>query len=69
MKFCSINFHQNTSSGSRADTCGQTDGRTDMSKPIDASRKYANMPKNKIRYRTTVLIFSAFVVLELFLSP
>ena len=38
-------------------TDGRTDGRTDMTEPIGASRKYANMPKNRIRYRTTVLNF------------
>jgi len=37
-------------------TDGRTDGWTDMTEPIGASRTYANIPKNKIWYRTTVLI-------------
>lgn len=38
-----INFHGNTSSGSRAVTCEQTG----MTKLIGTIRDYANAPKNK----------------------
>jgi hypothetical protein len=34
-----IQFHENLSSGGRADTGGQTDGRTDTMKLVGASRE------------------------------
>jgi len=40
-------FHGNPSSGSRTDTCGQTDGQTDMKNEIVAFRHYAKAPKKK----------------------
>jgi hypothetical protein len=40
-----IKFHGNPSSGGRADTCGQTDGRTDMTKLINDFGDYADAPK------------------------
>jgi hypothetical protein len=39
----------NPSSGIRADTSGQTDGRTDMTKVTGAIRNYANAPKKKTK--------------------
>ena len=38
-------IHKNPSSGSREDTPGHTDGRTDMTKLLGASRDYENVPK------------------------
>jgi len=38
------NFHRNLSSGRRADTCGQTDRRTDVTHLTGAFREYANAP-------------------------
>ena len=44
--YLNIEFHENTSNGSRIVACGQTDRRTDMMKPVVALRKFANAPKN-----------------------
>jgi len=44
-KYSDIKFHKNPSSGSRVVPCGQTDGRTDMTKPTVAFRNFANAPK------------------------
>jgi hypothetical protein len=41
-----LKLHRNPSSGSRADVCRQTDGRTDMTRVTGASRDYANASKN-----------------------
>ena len=41
-----IKFHQNSPSGSRVVTCGQTYGRTDMTKLIVAFPNFASAPKN-----------------------
>jgi hypothetical protein len=41
-----IKFHENSSSGSRVDPCGQTDGLTDMARLIVAFGNFANAPKN-----------------------
>jgi hypothetical protein len=49
IKVPSAKFRQNQSSGSRADSCGQTDGRTDMTKVIVAFREHANSPENKMK--------------------
>jgi len=38
-------FHFNPPSGNRVDSCGQTDGRTDMAKVIGAFRDYARALK------------------------
>jgi len=46
MMMMMIKFHENTSSGSRVVACGQTDRRTDMTKPVVAFRKIASAPKN-----------------------
>jgi hypothetical protein len=45
-KSSNIKFHENPSSGSRVVPCGQTDGRTDMTKLIVPSRNLANAAKN-----------------------
>jgi len=45
-KFSNIKFHENPSSGRRVVPCGQTDGRTDLTKLIVAFRCCANAPKN-----------------------
>ena len=48
---CNINFHENSSSGSRVVAYGQTDRQThgpaDTMKLIVAFRNYANGPKNR----------------------
>jgi hypothetical protein len=38
-------YNVNTSSGSRADTCGQRDRQTDMKELFDAVRDFAKAPK------------------------
>jgi hypothetical protein len=43
-KVLNIKFHVNLSGGSRANTFRQTDGRTDVTKVIDAFRDCANAP-------------------------
>jgi len=45
MKFSKIKFHGNLPSGSRADTCLQTDGVSDTTKVISAFRDYTKAPK------------------------
>jgi hypothetical protein len=40
-----IKFHVNPSSGFRAETCGRSDRRTDMTKLMGAFRDYANASK------------------------
>jgi len=45
-KYSNIKFHENPSSGSRVVLCGRTDGRTDMTNLIVASRSSANEFKN-----------------------
>jgi hypothetical protein len=44
-KYTNIKFHENPSTGSRVDSCGRTDGPTDMMNVIVASRNFANAPK------------------------
>jgi len=44
-KSSNAKFHENPSSGSRVVPCGQTDGRTDMTKLIVAFRDFENAPK------------------------
>ena len=46
VKYSNIKFHENPSSGGRVVLCEQTDGRTDMTKLIDAFRNFANAPVN-----------------------
>ena len=46
-KLSIFNFHEIPSSGDRV-PCGQTDGRTDMTKLLVAFRNFAKAPKNKI---------------------
>jgi len=45
-KYSNIKFHENRSSDSLIVPCGQTDGRTDMTKLIDSFRNFAKAPKN-----------------------
>jgi hypothetical protein len=45
MKVPNIKFRENPSSGSHADKCAQTDGRTEITKRIDAFLDNANAPK------------------------
>jgi hypothetical protein len=42
-----VKFYQNPSSGSRVVPCGQTVGRTDVTKLIVVFRNFANAPNNK----------------------
>ena len=44
-KSSNIEFHENPYSGSPVIPCGQTGGRTDMTKVIVAFRYFANAPK------------------------
>jgi hypothetical protein len=46
-KVSNIKFNQSPPSGSRVVPCGQTDGRTDMTKLIAAFRNLANAPKKR----------------------
>jgi len=45
MKVTNIECHTNPSSGSRVDTEGQTEGRTHVTKLLDAISDYANAPE------------------------
>jgi hypothetical protein len=45
-KYSNFNFHEIPSSGSRV-PCGQTDGRTYMTKLLVAFHNFAKTPKNK----------------------
>jgi hypothetical protein len=49
-KYSNIRFHENPSSESRVVPCGQTDGRTDMTKLIAAFLNFANTPKKEFSY-------------------
>jgi hypothetical protein len=42
--YTSTKFHENPSSESRVDTCGQRDGRIDTRKLIGAYRNFAKAP-------------------------
>ena len=44
-KYTNIKFHENPSSGSGIVLCGQTDGRTDVTKLIVAFLNFVNAPK------------------------
>ena len=44
----SIKFYVNLSSGGLVDTCGQGDGRTNMTKLIGAFCYYVNAPNRRI---------------------
>jgi hypothetical protein len=44
-KSLNIKFHQNPSNGSRVVPCGETVGRTDMTKLIVAFCNFENTPK------------------------
>jgi len=63
MKVPSIKFHGNPSSRSRADTCGQTDGRTDMTNVMGIFRDYSNTPNKdaKSRYVSCVKKIRSFI--------
>lgn len=56
----SIKFLENTSCGSHADICRQTDrrieGRTDMMKLVSTFRIYANAPKIPTFHRVCIVI-------------
>jgi predicted ferric reductase len=45
-KYLNMKFHENPSSGSQVVRCGQTDGRTDMTKLAVAFRNFAKQLKN-----------------------
>jgi len=45
-KYSNVTFHENPSSRSRVVSCGQTDGRTDMTKLIVVFRNFTHAPKN-----------------------
>jgi hypothetical protein len=44
-RFSDIKNHGNLFSGSRDVPCGRTDGQTDMTKPVDSFRNFANAPE------------------------
>jgi hypothetical protein len=52
-KSSNVKFHENPSIESRAFSCGQTDGRTYMTKLMVAIRNFANAPKIFAKFRTT----------------
>ena len=58
-KSSDIKFDENPSSGSRVVPCGQTDGRTDMTKLIVAFRNSANAP-NEEKYPTPAVTSTTF---------
>ena len=45
-KFSNLKFHENPFSEGRVVTCGLKDRRTDTTKLLVFSRKFANVPKN-----------------------
>jgi hypothetical protein len=45
-KYPNMKFHENPSNGRQVVWCGQTDGRTDMTKLAVAFRNFAKKPKN-----------------------
>jgi hypothetical protein len=53
-KRSSIKFHEKPLSGSRAVSCGMTDGRADMKKLIFAFRNFAKVAKN-VKHKTSVI--------------
>jgi len=44
-KYSDIRFHKTPSIGSRVVSCGQREGRTDMTKLLVAFRNFVNVPK------------------------
>jgi len=50
-KYSNIEFQENPSSGSRVVPCGQTDGGTDMTKPIVGFRNFEKTTKSKEQNR------------------
>jgi len=44
-KYSDIKFHKDPSIGSRVVPCGQTEGRTDMTRLFVSFRNFANAPK------------------------
>lgn len=46
MKVPNTKLHENPFSGSQADTCGETKGRTNMTKVTDDFREYENAQKS-----------------------
>ena len=57
MKALSVKFHANSSSGIRADTCGQTVGQTVVTKVIGASRNYQMSLKAISSEQTVIFCF------------
>jgi hypothetical protein len=53
-KSTNIKFYQNPFSGIRVVPCGQTDGRTDMTKLIVTFRNFLNAPQNTLLPTVTV---------------
>ena len=45
-KYININFHANPQIGRRIAPCRRTDGQTEFTRPIVASRNFAKAPKN-----------------------
>jgi len=57
-KYTNINFHANPQSGRRVVPCRRTNGQTDLTNQIFASRNFSNAPKNCPRHMYPAL--SAF---------
>jgi hypothetical protein len=55
-KYAKTKFRENPSSGSRVVPCGQTDGQTDMTKLIAASRNIANALNNPLRFSGNIYV-------------
>jgi len=55
-----IKVHENPSSGSRGVPFGETDGRTDMTKPIVAFRDVTKASKNKFVEINSIPIFDIY---------
>jgi hypothetical protein len=63
-KYININFHENSSGGSRVVQCGQKDGWSDMTKLIVVFRNFANAPKkqkNSYRQNARRKVYDTFV--------
>ena len=59
-KYSNIKFHENPSSGSRVDPCGQTDERTDMTKLLVAFSNFANSPKKLVDELYCYVLYGGF---------
>jgi hypothetical protein len=56
-KYSNIKFHEYLSSCSRVVPCGQTDGRTDVTKLIVAFRNFAKAAKSETIKATLMVLF------------